>query len=83
MKRSEFHSVLDWRISRQDSDREILTDILDPTALANRTQPERDGFVERFGSYLGGVLDAFGVPDGDAAGTNRHRRRVAYSLSIR
>jgi hypothetical protein len=35
----EFHRVLDRRISRQDSDREILTDILDLGALADGPEP--------------------------------------------
>jgi hypothetical protein len=38
--------MLDRRVSGQDSDREILADILDPTALADGPQPERDGFME-------------------------------------
>ena len=33
-------------------------------------QPERNRFIEAFGSDLGAVLDSFGVADRDAAGTD-------------
>jgi hypothetical protein len=42
-----------------------------------------DRFIDAFGSDFGSVLDSLGIADRDAAGTERHRRRVAYSLSIR
>jgi len=71
--------VLDRRISGQDSDREVLADILYPTALADRSEPERDRFIEAFGGYFSRVLDPFGIADGDAAGTDCHRRSVADS----
>lgn len=83
MKRTEFHAVLDRRISCQNPDREVLADILDPSALADRTKPERNRFVETFGADFGAVLDSFRTADADAAGTDCHRRRVAYSLYVR
>jgi hypothetical protein len=67
MKRAELHRVLDRRISRQHSDCKVLTDILDPTALPDRSEPERDRFIETFGGDLGAVLDSFGIADGNAA----------------
>jgi len=69
VKCTEFQSVLDRCISRQNSNREILADVLDPTALADRPEPERNGFVEAFSGYFGRVLDPFQIADGDAAGT--------------
>ena len=67
MKRSEFYAVLDRRISRQDSDRKVLPDILDPTALTDCPEPERHSFIEAFGSDFSRVLDSFGIADGNAA----------------
>jgi hypothetical protein len=67
VKFAEFNAVLDGRISGQDADRKVLVDIFDPTALADRPQPERDGFIEAFGSHFSRVLDSFGIADGDAA----------------
>jgi hypothetical protein len=55
------------RVSRQDSNCEVWADIFDPTALANRTEPESDRFIEGFGCDFGAVLDSFGIADGDAA----------------
>jgi hypothetical protein len=78
MKRPEFHSVFDRGIAGQNSNREIPTYVFDPTALADRLEPQRDRFVEAFSSDFGAVLDPFGIADGDAAGTDCHRRRVAY-----
>ena len=75
--------MLDRRISGQHSDCEVLADLLDPTALQDRTEPERNRFIEALGGYLGCVLNSFGIADRDAAGTDRHSERVAYSLSIR
>lgn len=83
MECTEFHSVLDRCISRQDANREVLPDFFDPTALANRPEPERHGFVEAFCGDLSRVLDSFGIADRDAAGADGHRRRVAYSPYIR
>jgi hypothetical protein len=48
-ERTEFHRALDRRISCQDANREVLADILDPTALADRPEPQRDRFIEAFG----------------------------------
>jgi hypothetical protein len=79
---AEFHRVLDGRVSGQDSDCEILADVLNPTALADRPEPEHDGFIEASGSDFGAVLDSFGIADADAAGTSRHSGSVAYSLYI-
>jgi hypothetical protein len=67
MKRTEFHSVLDRRVPRQDANCEVLADIFDPSTLADRPQPERDGFIEAFGADFGAVLDSFGIADADAA----------------
>jgi hypothetical protein len=67
---TEFHRVLDRRVPRQDTNREVLADIFNPTALPDRTHPERDGFIEAFGANFGAVLDAFSIADGDAAGTD-------------
>jgi hypothetical protein len=67
MKRTEFHSVLDRRIPRQNANREIVADLRDPSALADRTESERDRFIEAFGGYLCRVLDSFGIADADAA----------------
>src|SRR5438445_2555737 len=83
MEGTEFHGVLDRRISRQDANREVLADVLNPSALADRPQPERDGFIEAFGADFGAVLDSFCIPDADAARTDCHGRRVAYSPYIR
>ncbi len=58
---AEFHAVLDWRISRQDANREVLADVFDPITLANRPEAERHGFVEAFSSDLGCVLDPFPI----------------------
>ena len=74
VKRTEFHGVLDRRISGQDFYREILPGIFDPTALANRLEPERDRFVEAFGANFGAVLDSFGIADGDPARAHGHER---------
>jgi len=74
MESSELHRVLDGRIARQDPDRKVLADVLDPTALADRTKPERDCFVKAFGTDLGGVLDSFGIADRDAAGRSDCRK---------
>jgi excisionase family DNA binding protein len=59
--------VLDGGVSYQDTDCEILRDAFDPTALSNRFQPKRNRFVEALGGNFCGVLDSFGVSDGDAA----------------
>jgi hypothetical protein len=59
MECTEFHTVLDRRISGYDSDREVFGDVLDPSALAN--EPERNGFIEAFGSDFGRVLDSLGI----------------------
>jgi hypothetical protein len=67
MKRTEFHRVLDRRISRQHSNAEILADILGPTALADRSEPEGNGFIKTFGTDFGTVLNSFGIADRDAA----------------
>ncbi len=83
MKCVEFHRVLDRRISRQYAIYEILADVFNPTALADRTERERNGFIETFSGYFGRVLDSFGIADGDTAGTERHNGRVAYSPYIR
>src|SRR5690242_9175825 len=80
VKFTEFYRVLDRRISRQDANCEILADVFDPTALSDRPEPERNRFIKAFGADLGAVLDSFGITDGDAAGQDRHRRRVAHSL---
>ena len=69
----EFHAVLDRRIFRQDANREVLSDVLDPGALANRPQPERNGFVKAFSGNFGTVLDSFGIADANAAGADGHR----------
>ena len=61
VKRPEFHSVFDRRISGQDANRKVLADVLDPTALTDRTQAERNRFVKAFGSHLGAVLDSLGI----------------------
>ena len=47
--------------------------------LADCPKPERDRFVEAFGSHFSRVLDSFSIADGDAARADGHRRRVAYS----
>ena len=60
-------SVCLSRIPRQDANREILADILDPTALTDCTEPERYRFVEAFSGDFGAVLDPFSIADGDAA----------------
>ena len=83
MECPEFNAVLDRRIPGQNPNCEILPDVLGPTALADSPEPERDRLIKAFGSDFGRVLDSFGIPDGDAAGTERHRRRVAYSPYIR
>src|SRR5579862_3628044 len=83
MERTELYRVFDRRISRQHSDRKVLADVFDPAALADRPQPKRDRFIEAFGRHFSRVLDSFGIPDGDAAGSDRHRRRVAYSPYLR
>jgi hypothetical protein len=67
VKCTEFHAVLDRRVPRQNADREVLADILDPRALADRPQPESDGFVEAFGGDFSAVLDSFGIVDTEAA----------------
>jgi hypothetical protein len=67
MKGTEFYGVLDWGISRQYPDGEVLADVLDPDALADRPEPERDRFIEAFGSDSGRVLDSFGIANSDAA----------------
>jgi hypothetical protein len=72
MERTEFHGVLDRRISRQHADCEVLANVFDPTALANRTEPQGDGFIEAFGADFGAVLDSFQIVDRDAAGADRH-----------
>lgn len=59
--------MLDRRISGQYPNREVLSDIFNPTALANRPQPERDRFIEAFGGYFSRVLDPFKIADSDAA----------------
>jgi hypothetical protein len=41
MECAELYRVLDGCVSGQDPNREILADILDPTALANRTEQTR------------------------------------------
>jgi hypothetical protein len=41
MECTEFYSVLHWRISGQDSDGEVLADVFNPTALPDRTEPEK------------------------------------------
>jgi hypothetical protein len=48
MKRPEFHAVLDRRISRQHTDCEVLSNVLDPTALADCPQAQRDRFIKNF-----------------------------------
>jgi hypothetical protein len=63
--------VLDRRISRQHANREVLADILDPTALADRPEPESHSFVKAFSGYLCRVLDSFKIADGDAAAADR------------
>ncbi len=60
-------AVVNRRTPRQDADRKILPDIFDPTALADRTKTESEGFREAFGADFGAVLDSFGIADGDAA----------------
>jgi hypothetical protein len=67
MKCKEFDGVLDGRISRQDADREVLADILYPAGLTDCPQPERNRFIEGFGSNFSSVLNAFEIADGDAA----------------
>ena len=51
--------MLDRRISRQDANCEVLADILDPAAVADGPQSERNRFIEAFGGYLGSMLDSF------------------------
>lgn len=70
MEGAKFYRVLDGGIPRQDSDCEILADVFDPSALANRPEPERDGFIEAFSADFGAVLDAFSIADCDAAGAD-------------
>jgi len=77
MKFAEFYGVLDRRISRQNSNCKVLADVLNPTALANRAQPERDRFIEASGRHFGRMLDPFKVADRDAARTNRHSGSLA------
>ena len=77
MECAELYAVLDRRVSGQDANREVLADVLNPAALANRTEPQGDCFVEAFGCDLGGVLDSLSIADRDAAGTDRHNARVA------
>jgi hypothetical protein len=77
----ETHGIPQPAYSGQDPNREILAYILDPTTLPDRPQPERDRFIKALGSDFGAVLDSFGIANGDAAETDRHRRTVAYSLS--
>lgn len=67
MKRTEFHTVLDRRVSRQDSDREVLADVFDPTALADRSEPKRNRFVKTFGSDFRRMLNSFRIADANAA----------------
>jgi hypothetical protein len=68
MKCPEFHAVLDPHVPRQDANRKVLTDVLNPSALADCPEPERDRFIEAFGSDLGAVLDTFRIADREAAG---------------
>ena len=68
MKFTEFYRVLDRRIPRQDSDRKVLADLLNPTALANRAEPESHSLVEGFRSDFGRVLDSLSIADRDATG---------------
>ena len=70
LERPEFYSVLHWRISGQNSDSEVLADVLNPTALTDGPEPERDRFIEAFGGNLCCVLDPFGIANGDAARPN-------------
>ena len=70
MKCTEFHAVLNRRIPCQDSNCEILAYVLDPTALPDRPEPERDRFIEAFVSDFGAVLDSVSIADRDAAGTD-------------
>src|SRR5260370_585358 len=83
MECTEFYCVLDGCISRQHADCKVLADVFNPTALANRTEPERDRFIEAFGSDFGTVIDSFSISDSYAACAERHNGRVAYSLYIR
>ena len=64
MECTEFDRVLDRRISRQDSDCEVLADILDPTALSDRSQPECDRFIKALGGNFSSVLNSFSITDG-------------------
>jgi hypothetical protein len=77
MKRTEFHAVLDRRVSGQDSNGEVLADVLNPTALADRPQAKRDRFIEALGSNFSRVLDSFGIADSHAAGTIGHRSEAS------
>ena len=70
MECTEFYSVLHWRISGQNSDSEVLADVLCPVALSDRTKAEGHRFIEAFGGDLCRVLDPFGIADGDAARPN-------------
>jgi hypothetical protein len=48
VKLTEFHCVLDWRVSGQHANREVLADVLDPIALADRPQAQRDRLIKAF-----------------------------------
>jgi hypothetical protein len=64
---TKFYGVLDRRIPCQHSDRKVLADVLNPTALPDRPEPERNRFIEAFSRHLGTMLDSLGIADGNAA----------------
>lgn len=62
---------------------EALGDAGDPVLAADGGQAEGDGFVERGGRDLDGVLDSVHVEEGYAAGSHGHGGTVTYSPCVR
>ena len=54
-----------------------------PVVLPENAKRLSDGFEQALRSDFGGMLHAFGVPAGDTACSNGHRRKIALSVFLR
>jgi hypothetical protein len=83
VKLTECESVFYRRIPSQDTDREILADVLDPTALSDRPEPQRNRLIKAAGGNFRCVLDSFGIAEADGAMWRlTHTRMIARVIRL-
>jgi hypothetical protein len=71
------------RLSDDDFEPSCRAESLDPAIFLEERDPERRGFVQRFGLDVGAVDDPAGTAKADRAGPPWHEGKVSYSSFLR